>query len=104
MQGRSALHYAAALKDNTYIYKTLINHGAETSLRDLAGNTPGHYAKNRRELNKEKLMDFLHSSPTAVLPREKSRTQKKINQGEVLDIIDEKHLKRYFVRNKNLKH
>ena len=85
-QGRSALHYAAALKDNTYIYKTLINHGADTSLRDLAGNTAGHYAKNRRDLNKEKLMDFLHSSPTAILPREKAKPQRKVTQGRILYI------------------
>ena len=81
VQGRSALHYAAALKDNTYIYQTLIKHGADTSLLDAAGNTPGHYAKNRRDLNKEKLMDFLHSSPTAILPREKAKPERKIAEG-----------------------
>ena len=87
MQGRTALHYAAVLKDNTYIYKTLINHGADTSHRDITGNTAGHYAKNKKELNKEKLMDFLHSSPTAVLPREKTKGQRKISQGKLNPII-----------------
>ena len=75
------MHYAAALKEASYIYKTLINHGANTSLQDHAGNTAGHYARNRRELNKEKLMDFLYSSSNAVLPKEKARPLKKRVKG-----------------------
>ena len=59
-EGRTSLHYAAAMPDNTYIYKTLIQHGAETSVKDKSGKTPGQYNKNKKDLNKAMLLNFMN--------------------------------------------
>ena len=61
-RGRTALHYAAALQDNNYIYKTLINRGADTSAKDHSGNTPGHYNKNKKLLNKAMLINYMEGA------------------------------------------
>ena len=61
-QGRTALHYAASLQDNNYIYKTLINRGADTSAKDHSGKTPGHYNKNKKLLNKAMLINYMEGA------------------------------------------
>jgi len=61
-RGRTALHYAAALQDNNYIYKTLINRGADTSAKDQSGKTPGHYNKNKKLLNKAMLINYMEGA------------------------------------------
>ena len=63
--GRTSLHYAAALPDNNYIYKTLIHRGADTSAKDVSGKTPGHYNKNKKDLNKTMLVNFMNGTATA---------------------------------------
>ena len=70
VKGRTSLHYAAAIDDNNYMYKTLINRGANTSLKDKAGKTPGQYNKSKKELNKTVLLDFMNGT---VLTEEKNK-------------------------------
>ena len=74
-RGRTALHYAAALRDNSFIYRALINHGADTSVRDGAGRTPGYYAKNKKELNKDVLTNFMQSDPSENIQPKKRKNQ-----------------------------
>ena len=72
-EGRTSLHYAAAVPDNTYVYKTLIQHGAETSIKDKSGKTPGQYNKNKKDLNKTMLLDFMNKIKPAQVLKEKPK-------------------------------
>ena len=81
-EGRTALHYAAAMRDNTSVYRTLIHHGAETSVKDRAGNTPGLYNKNKKLLTKTMLMNFMNNvkEPTKVPKEEPNSAKSKLSK------------------------
>ena len=70
-KGRTALHYAAAMEDNNYLYKTLINRGADTSIKDKAGKTPGQYNKSKKDLNKAMLVSFMNGSALVIAEKPK---------------------------------
>ena len=72
-EGRTSLHYAASLPDNNYVYKTLIQHGAETSIKDKSGKTPGQYNKNKKELSKTMLLNFMNKVKSPEVTREKPK-------------------------------
>ena len=78
-EGRTALHYAAAMRDNTWVYRALIQHGAETSAKDRAGNTPGQCNKDKKLLTKTMLMNFMNSvdeQPKVTNKKSKPATKK----------------------------
>lgn len=60
-QGRSPLHFAAALGDDDSV-QSLIKAGAEINLKDKYGRTPLHYAVMREQLVK-KILEEIHINP-----------------------------------------
>ena len=78
--GRTALHYAAAVPENNFVYKTLIQRGADTSARDKAGRSPGQYNnKHKKDLNKTMLLNFMNkiTAPTELQKKpEKNKSSK----------------------------
>ena len=56
-KGRSALHYAATLSDSGAMFKYLVNLGADPNVKDVEGNTPGIYLRNRELLTHQQLLD-----------------------------------------------
>ena len=78
--GRTALHYAAAVPENNFVYKTLIQRGADTSARDKAGRSPGQYNnKHKKDLNKTMLLNFMNkiTNPTELQKKpEKNKSSK----------------------------
>lgn len=78
-EGRTALHYAAAMRDNSSVYRALIQHGAETSAKDRAGNTPGQCNKDKKLLTKTMLMNFMNNvdeQPKVTNKKSKPATKK----------------------------
>jgi len=57
--GRTALHYAAAINDSGDIYRMLEELGADVYKEDLNGNSPEYYLSNRDELQHAELLDFV---------------------------------------------
>lgn len=56
-KGRSALHFAATLSDSGSLYKYLVNLGADPNIKDVEGNTPGIYLRNRDLLSHKELVE-----------------------------------------------
>ena len=66
------------MTDNNLVYRTLIHHGAQTSAKDGAGNTPGQYNKNKKLLTKTMLLNFVNN----VTEQPKTKVKKDVKQGK----------------------
>ncbi|KAK8723878.1 hypothetical protein OTU49_011586, partial [Cherax quadricarinatus] len=53
ISGRTPLHYAATLKDESHTYHTLLNAGADHQIKDKSGYTPDDYYRNPHLLNED---------------------------------------------------
>ncbi|KAJ2948988.1 hypothetical protein O0L34_g5928 [Tuta absoluta] len=54
-EGRTPLHYAAAVRDDQHMYNTLVGLGADESAVDNKNRTPGYYINRPQELDKNML-------------------------------------------------
>lgn len=77
MEGRTALHYAAALKDNKNMYGILIEAGLNKGLYDNKGKTADYYAQYPEHLNLEDVIKRCHKVNANYLANTASRIKGK---------------------------
>ncbi|KFM80387.1 Inversin-B, partial [Stegodyphus mimosarum] len=77
MEGRTALHYAAALKDNKNMYGILIEAGANKGIFDNKGKTADYYAQYPEHLNLEEVIKRCHKVNANYLANTASRIKGK---------------------------
>lgn len=67
------------MRDNSSVYRTLIQHGADTTAKDRTGNTPGQCNKDKKLLTKTMLMNFMNNvkdQPKVTNKKSKPTTKK----------------------------
>ncbi|GBL78667.1 hypothetical protein AVEN_65239-1 [Araneus ventricosus] len=77
MEGRTALHYAAALKDNKNMYGILIEAGANKGIYDNKGKTADYYSQYPEHLNLEEVIKRCHKVNANYLANTASRIKGK---------------------------
>ncbi|KAG5888058.1 hypothetical protein JTB14_032865 [Gonioctena quinquepunctata] len=55
--GRTPLHYAAVLSDNSHYYNLLVHLGADMRLEDKFGHKPDYYKKNQQEFSHRSVLN-----------------------------------------------
>ncbi|KAG8192459.1 hypothetical protein JTE90_017989 [Oedothorax gibbosus] len=77
LEGRTALHYAAALKDNKNMYGILIEAGANKGIYDNKGKTADYYSQYPEHLNLEEVIKRCHKVNANYLANTASRIKGK---------------------------
>ncbi|RVE49490.1 hypothetical protein evm_005831 [Chilo suppressalis] len=63
--GRTPLHYAAAVRDDQHTYNTLVGYGADESVTDNKNKTPAYYKNRPQEIDKNILKTLPEAPRTA---------------------------------------
>ncbi|XP_035439733.2 uncharacterized protein LOC118268982 isoform X2 [Spodoptera frugiperda] len=68
--GRTPLHYAAAMRDDQHTYNTLVSLGADESVVDNKNKTPGYYINRPQEIDKNifKTLPDAPRTPSSAYP------------------------------------
>ncbi|GFQ86589.1 uncharacterized protein TNCT_494191 [Trichonephila clavata] len=77
LEGRTALHYAAALKDNKNMYGILLEAGANKGIYDNKGKTADYYSQYPEHLNLEEVIKRCHKVNANYLANTASRIKGK---------------------------
>ncbi|XP_028173536.1 serine/threonine-protein phosphatase 6 regulatory ankyrin repeat subunit A [Ostrinia furnacalis] len=91
--GRTPLHYAAAVKDEQHTYNTLVGYGADEGIVDNKNKTPGYYINRPQEIDKN-LFKALPDAPRTASSAYPNSWDWKLLDTEVIAELHKKSRKR----------
>ncbi|KAL4707849.1 hypothetical protein ACJJTC_001795, partial [Scirpophaga incertulas] len=94
--GRTPLHYAAAIKDDHHMFNTLVSYGADESVTDNKNRTPAYYMNRSQEIDKT-IFNTLPDAPRTASSAYPATWDWKLLDTEVIAELNKKS------RKKNLK-
>ncbi|XP_023215498.1 serine/threonine-protein phosphatase 6 regulatory ankyrin repeat subunit B-like isoform X2 [Centruroides sculpturatus] len=81
--GRTALHYAAVLKDNNEMYNMLTAIGARSSILDSKGKTPEYYLQHPEQINMDYVLKNNQRANATYIANTASRLKLKVPSSQL---------------------